>query len=47
MKKFLTELKKKDGLYAGQDIYASSWKEAQKIADERGLGEKVIGLVEN
>lgn len=40
--RFATEYRKKDGLYAGT-IEAGSWEEAQKLADARGRGEKVIG----
>lgn len=45
MKNFLTNYEKNGDLYAGKNICASSWEEAQKIANERGLGETVIGYV--
>ncbi|WP_171817661.1 hypothetical protein [Chryseobacterium sp. StRB126] len=45
MKKFLTQYRNINDLYAGQNIYAPSWNEAQIIADKRGLGEKVIGYL--
>lgn len=39
---YATEYRKPDGLY-GDTIEADSWDVAQKLADARGRGEKVIG----
>jgi hypothetical protein len=45
MKNFLTQYEKDGDFYAGQNICASSWEEAQKVANERGLKEIVIGYL--
>lgn len=43
---FVTSYLKEDGLYANQ-IQATSWEEAEKIALENGLGETVDGFISN
>ena len=43
--KYLTEFKnKKDFLYAWH-IFAETWEEAQEEANERGIGEIVVGYI--
>ena len=34
---YITEIEKKDGLYEGPQIQASSWEEAEKKAQELGV----------
>lgn len=41
---FVTSYSKDGGLYASH-IEANSWEEAEKIALENGLGEKVDGFI--
>jgi len=40
--KYLTEYEKEDGLYGGH-VFAENWKEAEKLAKQRG--ETVIGHI--
>ena len=40
---YLTEIHKVDGLYAGNPVEASSFKEAENVVALRGSAEKVIG----
>lgn len=39
---YLTEYAKQDGMYS-DTVEASSWAEAERIAENRGRGEKVVG----
>lgn len=43
MKKFLTSYKQGSGKY-GSHIYAKSYKQAEQIAMDRNIGEKVVGV---
>lgn len=44
MKRFVTDYRKPDGRYSGT-VDALDWEHAQQIADERGLGETVVGIL--
>jgi hypothetical protein len=43
--KYTTQFKNSKGEKYGWHVLADSWNEAQKIADEREIGEKVIGRI--
>lgn len=43
--KYLTEFTNEKGIKYGWHIFASSFEEAQLEADERGIGEKVVGFI--
>jgi len=43
--KYITQYFNKDGKEYGFHIWATSYKEAEQIANERGIGEKVLGHI--
>ena len=43
--KYLTEFKNKKDILYSWHIFAETWGEAQEEADERGIGEIVVGYI--
>lgn len=44
MQTFITEITKEDGKYAGPEIYALSWTEAETLAQQQGV--TLVGMLD-